>query len=204
MTDEEKRTWRRIHAGDLPEMKVGTSMDYGANYRYGFRAFLRDKRALRGMDRPAAVRAARKAFPFGLPLCLALLLSVVAVGWAEPVSYADSPCDVVRVVDGDTVDVLVRVTYWHTEAWRVRLVGIDAPEMRTPAGPPAKEHLAALIVAAKKLRIAVRVSDRNEVVRDKFGRILAELRDAAEAVSLNERMVKDGFAREYHGERRVP
>ena len=107
------------------------------------------------------------------------------------------------VTFSDTVDVLVRVTYWHAEAWRVRLAGIDAPEMRTREGPPAKEHLAALIVAAKRLRIAVRVSDRNEIVKDKFGRILAELRDAAEAVSLNERMVKDGFAREYHGERRT-
>jgi micrococcal nuclease len=39
--------------------------------------------------------------------------------------------EVVRVVDGDTVDILIDLGFDLTKKERVRLAGIDTPESRT-------------------------------------------------------------------------
>ncbi len=97
---------------------------------------------------------------------------------------------ITRVVDGDTVranvdlgcDVHINLT--------LRLYGINAPEMSTPDGPPAKEHLIELIGTAP---LTIRtIKDRKE----KYGRYLATLiRD--DGVDCNTSMVADGYAVEY-------
>ena len=55
-------------------------------------------------------------------------------------AYADFTGKVVKVIDGDTVDVL---NNGRTE--RVRLIGIDAPESGQPFGTKAKQHLINLV-----------------------------------------------------------
>ena len=55
--------------------------------------------------------------------------------------------EIVRVVDGDTVDVIIDLGFSLTKKERVRLAGIDAPESRTTdleekeLGLDAKEFL---------------------------------------------------------------
>lgn len=47
------------------------------------------------------------------------------------------PATLVRVVDGDTVDLLVDLGFHVLARERFRLVGIDCPEMPTPEGQAA-------------------------------------------------------------------
>ena len=51
MTDEESETRKRIHAGYARMIPMGVDMDWSANYGYGLRAFLRDKRALKWTEK---------------------------------------------------------------------------------------------------------------------------------------------------------
>lgn len=108
----------------------------------------------------------------------------------------------VRVVDGDTVDVAVDLGFRIGMTMRLRLYGINAPEMKTPAGAPAKAHLADLIESSLvdgRLLIHTQ-KDRTE----KYGRYLATLfapngptdRDG-DPISINDLMVAHGHAVPY-------
>ena len=61
--------------------------------------------------------------------------------------------EVLRVVDGDTIDVLIDVGFSTFKKERVRLHGINTPECRTPdleekkKGLAAKDRLETLIAA---------------------------------------------------------
>lgn len=106
---------------------------------------------------------------------------------------------IVRLVDGDTVDVDIDLGMGITTRQRLRLFGINTPEVRGPekvAGHAATQHLADLLVEFRhpgEWDIVVRThKDR----KGKFGRYLAELigDEGGSAVNLNERMVADGHA----------
>lgn len=107
----------------------------------------------------------------------------------------------VRVVDGDTVDLDVDLGFLTRRTMRFRLLGIDAPEIRgeqRPRGLRARTRLIELIrelsISPNGAEVLVRShSDRT----GKFGRWLAELfgADASGAlVSLNERLIAEGHA----------
>lgn len=72
---------------------------------------------------------------------------------------ATSQVRVTRVIDGDTFEI-------HTGD-KVRIVGIDAPELREPGGLEAKALLE-LLILRRLATLLVRG-------RDFFGRILAEV-----------------------------
>ena len=106
---------------------------------------------------------------------------------------------IVRLVDGDTVDVDIDLGMSITTRQRLRLFGINTPEVRGPekvAGHAATQHLADLLVEFKhpgEWDIVVRT---HKDKKGKFGRYLAELigDENGDAVNLNERMVADGHA----------
>jgi micrococcal nuclease len=89
----------------------------------------------------------------------------------------DYKCNVVRVVDGDTVDVDIDLGFgiWMRDE-RVRVMGIDTPESRTrdlvekQFGLAAKERLKSLLGESSVLRTMV--SKSGEDMKGKFGRIL--------------------------------
>lgn len=87
---------------------------------------------------------------------------------------------VVRIVDGDTIDIL---NSEHTLS-RVRLQGIDAPEKSQPFGDLSGDHLATLI-NGKDITIEWRK-------RDRWGRIVGKILFAGDDVCLEQ--VKSGFA----------
>ncbi len=95
---------------------------------------------------------------------------------------------VLRVHDGDTVSIRYR---GRTE--RVRLLGIDAPELgQRPWGPRAKKHLRRLLGQAGWLvRLELDVQGR-----DRYGRLLAYLR-SPQGLMINLQMVRDGYALVY-------
>lgn len=108
---------------------------------------------------------------------------------------------ILRVVDGDTVDAEVDLGFDIRFRMKLRLLGINAPEMRTPEGPLAKLHLEELLAAPQPIAstaslyapVTVRtVKDRQE----KYGRYLATLL-LVDGTEVNARMVVDGFAAVY-------
>ena len=86
-------------------------------------------------------------------------------------------CKVLKVVDGDTVDVDIDLGFgiWLKKE-RVRIMGIDTPESRTSDkvekvfGLAAKARLASLLGAEAILE--TQVSKGGEDMKGKFGRIL--------------------------------
>jgi micrococcal nuclease len=104
-----------------------------------------------------------------------------------------APAEIVRVVDGDTV--IVRGRDGETT---VRLLGIDTPESVKPDapvecfGPEAAERTEALLPRGAAVRVA---GDPTQDAVDDFGRRLAYVYPEGAATSVNELLVRDGFAR---------
>ena len=104
-----------------------------------------------------------------------------------------------RVVDGDTVDVIIDLGFDLTKKERVRLAGIDTPESRTrdleekAMGLEAKDHLTGMLEGADKLIV------RTEK-EGKYGRMLGWFyKDQESKYSINEVMIEQGYAWEYDG-----
>ena len=78
-----------------------------------------------------------------------------------------------QVIDADTIDVLIDLGFGVHTMQRLRLYGIDAPEMKTEAGKIAKEYVKSVLLGADAaMFVYVRTfKDR----KDKYGRKLAVL-----------------------------
>ena len=111
--------------------------------------------------------------------------------------------NILRVVDGDTVDVDIDLGFgmWLRKE-RVRVMGIDTPESRTSDkmekvfGLAAKERLTSLLGAEAILH--TQVSKKGEDMKGKFGRVLGNF------VSLNGEkcaavLIREGHAVAYQG-----
>lgn len=105
-----------------------------------------------------------------------LLLLIVALATVAVVAEPALTVRVVDVHDGDTVRLL--------DGRRVRLWGIDAPELRQPWGPESRDHLAALVRGRE-----VQLEPHGE---DRYGRLLAVLRVGGR--SANHDLVARGLA----------
>lgn len=111
----------------------------------------------------------------------------------------------VRVVDGDTVDLLIDLGFGVSIKERVRLSGINAPERNTPDGPRSTETLRSLLFLPEEdggpmpLPLIVHTSkDR----RDKWQRFLALIYidhggGLSDSPSINDQMVELGAAEIY-------
>jgi micrococcal nuclease len=112
---------------------------------------------------------------------------------------------VTKVVDGDTIDVEIDLGFDISFSSRVRLAGIDTPESRTTdkmekaLGLEAKAYLKHEIDYAKSVVIKTEKMDSSE----KYGRILGWVFLDGSTVSLNEKMISDGYAWGYLGDTKV-
>ena len=105
--------------------------------------------------------------------------------------------NVVKVVDGDTVDVDIDLGFgvWLKDE-RVRIMGIDTPESRTrdkvekKFGLAAKARLKSLL--GKQAILKTQVNKNGEDMKGKFGRILGDF------VSEDGRMVTEVMIAEGH------
>ncbi len=91
---------------------------------------------------------------------------------------------VIDVHDGDTVTVLMPD---GTSKCKIRLYGIDAPELAQAGGPESRDHLAALIGESEVL-VSV-------VSRDNYGRSVCRI--FVDGLDVNKAMVLDGWAWHY-------
>jgi len=106
-----------------------------------------------------------------------------------------------RVVDGDTVDVRARIWLGQSLSIRVRIDGVDTPEMRSDCADERRLALAARDFLAR--RLLNREITLLRVVYDKFGgRVRADISDANGDIA--KALLDAGLASPYHGERREP
>ncbi len=101
---------------------------------------------------------------------------------------------VLRVIDGDTVEAEIDLGFRVSLEVMLRLVGINAPEMRgsdRPHGLAAKQHLSELLLQLTPADGRIIVQTQKDLT-EKYGRYLATL--IASDVKLNDRMVVDGHA----------
>jgi len=108
--------------------------------------------------------------------------------------------EILRVVDGDTVDVRIDLGFdvWHK--CRVRLMGINAPESRTRDKEEKVKGLAAKAWLTEQLSNEEHPCELQSHGKGKFGRILGEF--FINGININQSMVDNGHAVEYFGGKR--
>lgn len=108
-------------------------------------------------------------------------------------------CKVIKVIDGDTVDVDIDLGFdIMLRDERVRIMGIDTPESRTrdkvekKFGLASKARLKELIGGKSGPILKTQINKKGEDMRGKFGRILGDF------VTEDGRMVTDILVEEGH------
>ena len=116
--------------------------------------------------------------------------------------------ELIRVVDGDTIDAYIDLGFDVKIKKRIRLMGINSPESRTrdleekARGLAAKDRLKAILEGASIIQLT-------SYGVGKYGRCLGELnvdiidgKEHLTLVNVNELLVKEGHAVEYNGGKR--
>ena len=109
-------------------------------------------------------------------------------------------CKILRVVDGDTVDVDIDLGFgiWMHKA-RVRLLGIDTPESRTRDKEEKKFGLLSKEYVKSRYPVgSMAILRTHKDKTGKFGRILGEL--VWEDSTINKIMVDEHYAVLYNGQ----
>jgi len=107
---------------------------------------------------------------------------------------------VTKVIDGDTIDVIIDLGFDIMYKSRVRLFGIDTPESRTrdlvekKYGLMSKDFLKDKLKNAEKIVIKTHKGEET----GKFGRILGEI--FCDNVNVNQQMCDVGHAVAYYGQ----
>ena len=110
-----------------------------------------------------------------------------------------------KVLDGDTIDVTIDLGFDLFKKERVRIAGVDTPEKRTRNLEEKALGLDATEWLKDKLEGAIDGDDdlviRTELVGGvgKYGRLLGWLYFGDASVSLNEKMIDEGYAWAYDG-----
>ena len=113
--------------------------------------------------------------------------------------------EVLRVLDGDTIDVLINVGFNIFLQDRIRLYGVNTPETRTKdlkekaAGMKAKQFVVSALFC-KKIKIRT-------IKKGKYGRYLAMVyiptaSNNGDYCDLNNTLLLKGLATEYYGGKR--
>jgi len=106
----------------------------------------------------------------------------------------EGPCEVIRVIDGDTVLIGQPDPAGNVREYRVRLLGVDTPETVKPGHPVEPWGKEATAFTRKFLaagNVTVRL-DRRRI--DRYGRSLAYL-STTDGGMLNYELVRNGLAR---------
>ena len=108
--------------------------------------------------------------------------------------------EITKVVDGDTLDVIIDLGFGITKKERVRIAAIDAPETRTRNLHEKKLGFEAKGWLKKHIEYCDNVIIKTEK-EGKYGRILGWLYTDEFSISLNEVMVEKGYAWTYTGKK---
>jgi len=109
-------------------------------------------------------------------------------------------CTVTRVVDGDTIDVILDLGFSVLHKCRVRLYGIDTPESRTRdkdekvRGKLAAKYLEDSIKNGTEIILRSKLKDS----KGKYGRVLGEI--IVDNININQSMIEKYLAVQYTGQ----
>ena len=112
---------------------------------------------------------------------------------------------ITKVLDGDTIDVIIDLGFDLAKSERVRIAGVDTPEKRTRNLEEKALGIDATEWLKDKLEGAIDGDDdliiRTELVGGvgKYGRLLGWLYIGDSDLSLNEQMITEGYAWAYDG-----
>ena len=113
--------------------------------------------------------------------------------------------EIVKVLDGDTIDVIIDLGFDLYKKERVRIAGVDTPEKRTRDLEEKALGIDATNWLEDQLDGAISGED-DLVIRTelnggvgKYGRLLGWLYIGDETESINERMIQQGYAWKYDG-----
>ncbi len=105
--------------------------------------------------------------------------------------------ELIRVIDGDTVDAWIDLGFDITVRRRIRLWGINAPETRTLDLEEKREGK----IAKARLEEVLNLNRGSFMVKsigvDKYGRCLGEL--YIQEVNLNKQLLAEGLVEVYKG-----
>jgi micrococcal nuclease len=120
--------------------------------------------------------------------------------------------ELIRVVDGDTVELMIDQGFSDFTEQKMRLYGIDSPEMRTNAGKALTSALRVQYPEGSKLAVQSIEGPKKKQFQDKYGRYLAIIYDEkpespreitngqkileVAPTSLNARLINDGLVKE--------
>ena len=119
---------------------------------------------------------------------------------AKKVDVKEYQCELIKVVDGDTIDLSIDLGFdiWYNS--RVRFLGIDTPESRTrdleekARGLAAKDRVLELCPVGGDVMLRTSKDGKG-----KFGRILGEIFMPGVVQSINQLLIEEGHAVEYFG-----
>ena len=109
------------------------------------------------------------------------------------------------MVDGDTIDVIIDLGFDLYKKERVRVAGVDTPEKRTRNLEEKELGIDATNWLTEQLDSAIDGEDdlviRTEIDGGfgKYGRLLGWLYIGEDTESINERMIREGYAWQYDG-----
>ncbi len=104
--------------------------------------------------------------------------------------------EILRVVDGDTIDVLIDLGFGLLKKERVRVAGIDTPESRTR--DLYEKKLGKEAAAYLKDQLTGKITIKTE--KDgKYGRMLGWLYKEGQDISIQEDMINRGYGWSYDG-----
>jgi micrococcal nuclease len=113
--------------------------------------------------------------------------------------------DVLRVIDGDTIDANIDLGFDVSVKKRIRFMGINTPESRTrdleekARGLAAKDRVKELLAEAEEVQLTSHGVG-------KYGRCLGELQlsipNSLTMTNLNKQLIEEGHAVEYFGGKR--
>jgi micrococcal nuclease len=110
-----------------------------------------------------------------------------------------------KVLDGDTIDVTIDLGFDLYKKERVRIAGVDTPEKRTRDLEEKALGIDATNWLKGKLTETIKGEDELTIRTElkggvgKYGRLLGWLYVGEDNVSLNEKMIDEGYAWSYDG-----
>jgi endonuclease YncB( thermonuclease family) len=130
-----------------------------------------------------------------------LIVPVTVAGWRDPIP-GPVPALVVDVIDGDTVLVRARIWLGQEVETRVRLDGVDTPELR------GKCEAARRLAREARAFVQARVGGRQVILRDiqygKYaGRVVARIQ-TPDGDDLSDALIAAGLGHAYDGAARAP
>jgi micrococcal nuclease len=101
-----------------------------------------------------------------------------------------------RIIDGDTIDVMIDCGFSMWTKQRLRLLHIDTPERNEPGYADAKAKLFELVMDFSLIepdKVAWQPLIVHTIKRDSFGRWLATVWTEGSEKSLNQSMIEFGY-----------